>query len=136
MAIATVMMDTAAPAGSKFDPEVAAEIAEVAPGTLEPNQVKEYNLDDDAVSSRTIRAGAVTSEKIANGGVDTANYAAGSVDTAALGPASVTAEKAGTGVVTAYDAAGNPLASRDVYLTAAEYALIVAPDPNTTYYIS
>ena len=136
MAIATVMMNTAAPAGSKFDPEVASEIAEVAAGTLEPNQVKEYNLDDDAVATRAIRAGAVTSDKIAQHAVTTTHYEAGSVDTAALGPESVTAAKAGTGVVTSYDAAGNAIASRDVYLTAAEYALISTPDPNTTYYIS
>ncbi|QPX62154.1 hypothetical protein PBI_INDLOVU_39 [Mycobacterium phage Indlovu] len=135
MALTSVLFDTAAAAGSKFDPEVAAEIEELAPG-LAPGEVGEAELADGAVTEDKLHAGAVTSEKIATGGVDTANLAAEAVDTNALAPDSVTAEKAGVGVSTAYDAAGNPIEDKKVYLTTAQYNLLSPPDPNTTYYIS
>ncbi|AYP70029.1 tail fiber protein [Mycobacterium phage CRB2] len=135
MATTTVFFDTAAPAGEKFDPEVAAEIEELAPG-LAPGEVGEAELADHAVSKDKIKAGAVGSTELAEGGVEAVNMAADSVPTAALQDDSVTAEKAGLGVSTAYDAAGNPIEDKRVYLTAAAYNLITAKDPNTTYYIS
>lgn len=135
MAITTVMFDTVAAPGSKLDPLVAAEVEHLAPG-LQSGEVQETTLADGSVSNPKIKAGAVTSEKIAQGGVEAINLAADAVGTAALQDDSVTAAKAGTGVVTAYDGAGNPIESRDVYLTVAQYNAIETPDPNTTYYIS
>ncbi|AYD82037.1 tail fiber protein [Mycobacterium phage Saguaro] len=135
MAVTTVLFDTAAQAGSKFDPEVAAEVEHLAPG-LEPGEVGESTLADGAVSRSKIKPGAVGPEQLAAGGVEAANMAANSVPTTALQDNSVTAAKAGLGVSTAYDAAGNPVEDRTVYLTAAEYNQLTDPDPNTTYYIS
>lgn len=135
MAITTVMFDTAAAPGSKLDPLVAAEVEHLAPG-LQAGEVNEAELADGSVTGPKIRAGAVDSTKIAAGGVEDVNMAADAVGTDALQDDSVTAAKAGTGVVTAYDGAGNPIESKDVYLTVAQYNAIVTPDPNTTYYIS
>jgi hypothetical protein len=136
MAITNVLFDTAAPAGSKLDPAVAAEVAEVAPGNLEPEEVQALHLAPEAVEREKIKLGAVDSPQIAEGGVKAINIDAGAVGTSELAADSVTAEKAGTGVTTAYDAAGNPVEDKTVYLTATQYALLAPPDPNTTYYIS
>ena len=54
----------------------------------------------------------------------------------AYAPDAVTAEKAGLGVVTAYDVNGNPVESKKVYLTAAQYTALPVKDPNTDYFIS
>ena len=135
MAITTVFFDTAAPPGSKLDPEVAAEVEHLAPG-LAPGEVGEAELADGAVAREKIKPGAVGTTELAAGGVEAENMAADSVPTAALQDDSVTAEKAGLGVSTAYDAAGNPIEDKRVYLTAAQYNLLSPPDPNTTYYIS
>ncbi|QGH75291.1 tail fiber protein [Mycobacterium phage Quesadilla] len=135
MAITSVFFDTAAAAGSKFDPEVAAEIEHLAPG-LAPGEVGEAELADHAVSKDKIKAGAVGTTEIAEGGVEAQNMANDSVPTAALQDDSVTAAKAGLGVSTAYDAAGNPIEDKRVYLTTAQYNALGVKDPNTTYYIS
>jgi hypothetical protein len=135
MAVTTVFFDTAAPPGSKLDPEVAAEVQELAPG-LEPGEVGELQLADDAVTEDKLHAGAVTSTKIAEGGVEAINLAEGSVSESALASESVTAEKAGLGVSTAYDVDGNAIEDKKVYLTAAQYTALAVKDPNTEYHIS
>lgn len=135
MAVTSVLFDTAAPPGSKFDPEVQAEVEALAPG-LDTHEVVEINLDDDSVSTRTIQPGAVTTVEIAEGGVAAINLAEAAVNEAAIAPDAVTAEKAGLGVSTAYDADGNPVEDKKVYLTAAQYAALTTKDPNTTYYIN
>lgn len=135
MAITAVMFDTEADEGSKLDPEVKAEIDFLAPSTIDSKDIKENMLDDESVTHRAIAPGAVQSDSIAEHAVETINYAAGSVDTAALEDDAVTAAKAGTGVTTAYDHSGNPVEDKTVYLTAAQYAGIATPDPNTSYYL-
>lgn len=139
MATTAVLFDTAAPAGSKLDPAVRAEVAEVAPGNLEPGEVDTIHLADESVTQDKIAPGAVGSPEIATGGVKAINLEAGSVGTAALAGGAVTAEKTGTGVVTAYDAAGNPVPRREVELTSAQYQALVTAgtvDPNTRYFVS
>lgn len=135
MAITTVFFDTAAAPGEKVDPELRAEIEHLAPG-LEDGEVGTAQLANDAVTTEKIAPGAVTGVEIGADAILTDNYQPGSVDTAALKDDAVTAAKAGQGVVTAYDAAGNPIESKEVYLTSAQYNAIVTPDPNTTYYIT
>ncbi|AER48954.1 hypothetical protein SEA_DONNY_40 [Mycobacterium phage Donny] len=136
MTIANVMMDTAQPVGSKLDDEMIAEIEEIAPGIPPDGTITEAKLHAQAVSKEKIKPGAVDSTIIAEGGVKAINYESKSVGSAALADHSVGVLQAGTGVCTAYDAAGNPVESKRVYLTAAQYALIETPDPNTDYYIS
>jgi hypothetical protein len=135
MAIAGVLFDTAAPSGSKLDAEVKAEVEAIAPG-LAVGEVAEANLADGAVSRVKIKPGAVGTVEIATDGVEATNIKAGAVGTSELADDAVTAAKAGLGVSTAYDSAGNPVEDKAVYLTAAQYAAITTPDPNTTYYIS
>lgn len=135
MAIVAVLMDTTAAPGSKLDPEMKAEIEHLAPG-LEVGEVGEAELAEHAVTQPKIAPGAVGTTEIAEGGIEAVNYAAGSVGSAALADDGVTGAKAGPGVVTAKDAAGNYIESSEWHGTAAAYALIETPDPNTTYYIT
>lgn len=134
MPITAVLFNTGGAPGSKLDPEMADEVRYLAPG-LEPEEVGEVELAEHAVTRPKIRPGAVGTVQLAEDAVNTANIAAGAVDTAALAPEAVTADKAGQGVVTSYDVNGNPVVSRQVYLSAAEYAGLETPDPNTYYYI-
>lgn len=135
MAVAGVMFDTAADDGEKLDPAVRAEIDFLAPSTIDTGDIHTNMLADEAVTKAKLYPGAVDQDIIAAGGVATVSIAPGAVTTDELGDNAVTAAKAGTGVVTAYDQAGNPIASKDVYLSAAQYNLIDTPDPNTTYNI-
>lgn len=135
MAVTGVMFDTGAASGSKLDPAVQAEIDFLAPTTIDTGDIHTNMLADQSVTKDKLFPGAVDQDIIAAEGIATGNFAPGAVDTAALGDDSVTAAKAGTGVVTAYDVAGNPIESKDVYLTAAQYNSIGTPDPNTTYNI-
>lgn len=135
MATTAVMFDTGADPGEKLDAAVRAEIDELAPSTIDTGDIHTNMLADQSVTKAKIYPGAVDQDVIAEGGVDSGNIAAGAVDTNALADDAVTAAKAGTGVVTAYDHADNPIASRDVYLSAAQYNAIISPDPNTTYNI-
>lgn len=129
------MLDTSAADGQKLDPIVRAEIDFVAPSTIDTGDIHTNMLADLCVTEEKIYPGAVGHVQLALGGIESDNYAAGSVGTAALDDDGVTAAKAGLGTVTAYDYAGNPIESKDVYLTAAQYNLITVPDPNTTYNI-
>ncbi|MBV9869127.1 MAG: hypothetical protein JO214_00650 [Frankiaceae bacterium] len=135
MAIVAVLMDTAAPPGSKLDPALRAEIEKLAPG-LEVGEVDTAELADDSVTREKIHAGAVGTVEIATDGVEAANIKAGAVGTPELADDSVTAAKAGLGVSTAYDVAGNPVEDKKVYLTSAQFSALAVKDPNTTYYIS
>lgn len=138
MATTAVLFDTAAPAGSKLDPAVRAEVAEVAPGNLEPGEVDTIHLADESVTQDKIAPGAVGSPEIATGGVKAINLGAGEVGTDALADGAVTAAKTGVGVVTAYDNAGNPVSRKEVELTSAQYQALVTAgtvDPNTRYFV-
>lgn len=135
MAITGVMFDTAADPGEKLDVAVRAEIDELAPSTIDTGDIHTNMLADEAVTKPKLFPGSVDQDIIAAGGVATGNIAPGAVTTDQLGDEAITAAKAGTGVVTAYDQAGNPIESKDVYLSAAQYNLISVPDPNTTYNI-
>jgi hypothetical protein len=135
MAITNVMFDTTAADGSKMDPAVAAEIDLIAPSSVDAGDITTDLLHDLAVTTAKIADGAVTATQIADGAVGSAEIADGAVSTAKLANGAVTAAKAGTGVVTAANSAGSVIASTDVYLSAAQYAAIGSPDPNTSYYI-
>lgn len=135
MATTSVLFDTAAAPGNKFDPEVVAEVEFLAPG-IDVGEVGTTELADDAVTNAKIAPGAVGTVEIATDGVEAVNIKAGAVGTAELADDGVTAVKAGIGVSTAYDNAGNPVEDKKVYLTSAQYTALVTKDPNTTYYIS
>lgn len=136
MADQFIAFDPEADEGERLSPEVRTEIAFVAPSAVLNGSITTAKLADDAVNQDKIAPGAVGSVEIATGGVAAENMGAESVTTTALAADAVTPVKCGTGVVTAADASGNDLETREVYLTAVQYAAISSPDPNTTYYIS
>lgn len=129
------MFNLLADPGERLDPAVRAEVDLLAPSTIDDGDITESMLADDAVSQRTIAPGAVGHVEIETGGVEEENLAPNAVTTDKIIDAAVTAAKAGEGVVTAYDHVGNPIESKDVYLSAAQYNMIDTPDPNTTYNI-
>lgn len=136
MAITNVMFDTTAADGSKLDAAVAAEIDLIAPSSIDAGDITTDLLHDTAVTTAKLADTAVTTAKLADTAVTTAKLADTAITTAKLADDAVTATKTGLGVVTAADHTGNPIASTDVYLSAADYAAIVTPDPNTSYYIT
>lgn len=122
--------------GERLAPEVIAEIQAVAPSVVVDGSITTVKLDEKAVTTNKLADGAVTSPKIATGGVDTVNLADAAVTTPKLADGAVTAPKAGIGVVKSVDADDEPIASTHKYVTTTEYAGIVSPDPNVTYFIS
>jgi hypothetical protein len=112
------------------------EIAELAPIFIEAGTVTESKFGDSAVSTRALASGAVTSPKIAAKALVSEHYADESIPSTALEFGCVTADKAGVGVVTSVNSAGDPVMMTLVVLTAAAWAAIAVPDPNTLYYLT
>lgn len=135
MPLGFVAINTDAAIGQKLDSIVRAEIDFLAPSTIDSNDIKENMIDTGAVSSRNIADGAVGTSEIAAGAVVTASIANGAVANVNLAAGAVTSAKTGVGVVTCCDVSGNPVQSREMYVTAAQYAAIASPDPSTNYYI-
>ena len=134
MAVTNVLMDTAAPRGSKLDPEVQDEVKALGPG-LEDGEVTEDAIGAQAVSRAKIKPGAVGSTELDNAAVTEANMAPLSVGSAQVKDDALLGRHAGPGIVSAVDAAGNYIESKDWVGTYAEYAALVDPDPNLTYYV-
>lgn len=122
--------------GSRFAPEVIAEIEAVAPSTVTNGSVSTSKIADEAVTTGKLAPGAVDTTIIATGGVETVNLGEESVATDKIEDGAVTPVKCGTGVVVAKDHTGTVVGNTDVFLTAAQYGAIGSPDPNTTYYVS
>jgi hypothetical protein len=131
-----VCFDPTQDPGERLAPEVRQEIAEVAPSAVVNGSITTAKLAQDAVTTDKLDDGAVTSPKIAQGGVAAINLGPESVTTAKIADNGVTPEKCGTGVVTAADASNNAVETIISFVTAAEYAALMSPDPNTTYFIA
>lgn len=136
MADLFISYDPAQPVGQRLAPEVRAEIATVAPSTVNNGSITAAKLAPNAVVTDKIADGAVTSAKIADGTIVTGDLADSSVTNAKIANGSVTPSKVAAGVVTAYDASGNPLRLNLVPITSAKYAALATPDPNTLYLIT
>lgn len=128
--------DPSQPPGQRLATEVQQEISVVAPSTVNDGSITEPKFADQAVSTRAIADGAVGSDQIAAGGVDTLNYKDASITAGKLAPGSLTPDNVAAGIVTAQDSAGNDITLTIKFVTAAEYAAIASPDPNTEYHIS
>lgn len=120
------------PDGEKLSPEVRAEIARVAPSTLNNGAVTEAKIGTAAVTGSKIADGAVGPSKLAANAVGNGQLANAAVGTTKLAPGAVTPDKAGTGVVVARDANGDPIAATIVPMTSTTYAG-TTPDPDTFY---
>lgn len=128
-------LDMSKPVGQRLSPELIAEIQAVAPSAVTNGSIKTAKLEDKAVTTAKIADGAVGTNQIATGGVDTVNLADAAVTTSKIANDAVTIDKAGVGVVTAVDADDEPIECREKFVTTTEYAAIVSPDPNVTYFI-
>lgn len=129
-------LDLSQPVGQRLAPEVIAEIEAVAPSTVGPGDITEPKMADGSVSERTIVPGAVTSAAIGAGEVKTVNVGDGAITGPKLADGTVGPTKVDDGVPTVFDKDGNPITVRLVRLTAADFALITTPDPNTWYFIT
>lgn len=136
MADLFIAFDPDADAGERLAPEVRTEIAVVAPSVVVNGSITSAKLASDAVTQAKIYPGAVGTTEVASGGIDAVNLATGAVTTNKLGDNAVTPVKCGTGVPTAVDSSDNPTETILKFLTAAQYAAISTPDPNTVYFIS
>lgn len=136
MADQFIAFDPAANEGERLAPEVRTEIAFVAPSAVLNGSITTAKLADDSVTNSKIVAGAVTSTEIATNGVTAVNITASSVTTAKIADGAVTPAKTTTGVVTSQDSAGNSASTIIKYVTAAQYAALSVPDPNTLYFIT
>jgi hypothetical protein len=131
-----IAYDPTADAGERLAPEVRAEIAEVAPSTVLNGSITAAKLADDAVTQAKIYPGAVGPTEIAVAGVETTNLDDGAVTTSKLDNDAVTPAKCGTGVVTGVDSSDNATETVLKFVSAAQYAAIGSPSPNTVYFIS
>lgn len=123
-----------APAGSKFDPEVIAEIAEVAPSTVTPGSIETSDLAQKAVTTDKLDDEAVGTDQLGDGSVTYPKLGPKAVKAGTLDDDSVTVRSAGTGVLTLVDNVGAPIGGPGVLLTDAQYAALGTPDPNTLYF--
>ncbi len=136
MADLFIAFDPSANAGERLAPEVRTEIAAVAPSAVLNGSITTAKLAADAVTQDKIGPGAVGTTEIASLAVATANLAATAVTAAKLAVDSVTPEKCATGVPTAVDSSDNAAETIFKFVTAAQYAALGTPNPNTVYLIS
>lgn len=122
--------------GERLPVEVRQEISVIAPSTVNDGDITDPKLADNAVTTRAIKPGAVTSTKIGTGEVLTANLGDDQVTAAKIAPGALTPDNVGPGMVTAVDSSDNAISLKVKFVTAAEYAAIATPDPNTEYHIS
>lgn len=136
MADQFIAYDPTANAGERLAPEVRAEIAVIAPSSVVDGSVTTAKLADDSVNAAKIIAGQVGTTEIGTGAVNTVNIANLAVNSDKLAASAVVPSKCGVGVVTSVDSSSNSVATAIMYLTAAQYAAIASPNPNTLYFIS
>jgi trimeric autotransporter adhesin len=130
-----VKFNPTAPAGSRFESQtVLDELGLVVPGNILPGTLTASLFAPNSVTAAAIATGAVTTAALATGAVTAPALGTGAVGPPALAPGAVTAAACGVGIPTAADSNGNPITLTLVVLTAAQYAAIAAPDPNTIYF--
>jgi hypothetical protein len=131
-----ITYDPSQPAGSRLAPEVVEEIVLVAPSTVAPGSITEPKMADNAIQRRAIADDAVGTDEIGAKEVKTANIDDGAVGGTQIADGGVGPEQVGAGVPTVVDSGNNPITAVHKKLTAAEYAGITTPDPNTWYFIT
>lgn len=136
MADQFIAYDPTATSGLRLAPEVRAEIVAVAPSTVLNSSISTAKLADDSVTAAKIATGAVTSSELATSAVLAANISTAAVTTTKIADASITPAKTTTGVVTSVDSSDVAAVTVIKYVTAAQYAAIATPNPNTLYFVS
>lgn len=136
MAELLIGYDPTKPQGERLAPEVQAEIALLAPSNIPNGGVTTSKIANDAVTQDKIGDAAVGADQLAANAVTTAALATGAVTAVKIANGAVTSAKVGTGVMRVKDSSGNDIIVTSVPVTAAQYAAITSPDPNTLYLIS
>lgn len=136
MAELLVAIDMSKPVGDRLAPEVQAEVELLAPSNIPNGGVTTAKIATDAVTQDKLSDDSVGAEQIINGAVGAPELATGAVTTVKIANGAVTSAKAGAGVMRSKDASGNDVTITAVAVTAAQYAAIASPDPNTLYLIS
>lgn len=136
MADQFIAYDPSAAPGERLAPEVRAEIAFVAPSAVTNNSITTIKIQDLAVTTPKIATGAITLALMAANSVGTVALVNDAVTTVKIANSAITPAKTTTGIVTCVDSADAYVNRKNKDVTAAEYAAIVSPDPNTYYYIS
>ena len=136
MADLAVFYDPTKAPGERLGPSVRTEIALVAPAAVLNGSITTAKLADDSVTEAKVVDASVTTGKIADLNVTTGKIAAEAVTTDKVADDAITPAKTATGVVTALDSDGNYVEAKIVFVTAAQYAALSPPDPNSVYYVS
>lgn len=131
-----VAFDTSKPIGQRFAPEVRQEIELLAPSNIPIGGVTTSKIANDAVTQEKIGDDAVGPDQLADQAVGAAALATNAVTTVKIANGAVTSAKVGVGVMKVKDSTGNDITLTGVPVTAAQYAAITSPDPNTLYLIS
>lgn len=128
-----VAFDPNRPEGEKLGPEVAAEIAAVAPQGIDDGTVTRAKLGTDSVTHQAISPGSVRSDSLDDNAVVTDTIADGAVTGSKIADGEVTGISAGEGVVTAKNSRGSFRRLELVVLSDEDYADIGSPDDDTLY---
>jgi len=127
--------DPGGPVGQRLAPEIRAEIELLAPVNIPTGAVDNTKLGDGSVDNRTIDDKAVDNPKLDDAAVDARVVAAKSITAAKLADGSVNNTHVDIGVPVSLDVTGDPVALIFTPCTAAEYAALSTPNPNTIYFI-
>lgn len=134
-----IAYDPSKPVGQRLAPEVRAEMALLASGTVPPSRsVGDDQLDDRSVTDRTIDDDAVDTRSIRDGAVTTDTIAPRSVTGAEVATQSLRGEHIAQGIPTSHDSNANEINLDFMPITSADYAALEAAgtvDPNTAYLI-
>lgn len=136
MADQFIAYDPSALPGERLAPEVRTEIAYVAPSAVTNSSITTIKIADTAVTTPKIADAAVTLAKLATNSVGTVQIVNAAVTTVKIADNAVTPAKTTTGILLSVDSADAYVNRKTKDVTAAEYAAIVSPDPNTYYMIS
>lgn len=125
-----------APPGQRFAPEVVAEIEAVAPSAVTNGSLTTQKYKDMSITRPKLALDVVGPDQLDDNSVDTAAIIDAAVTTAKIDNNAVTPEKTDTGVMKMKDSDGNWIEATGQRMTAAQYAAVVTPDPNTFYFVS
>lgn len=135
MADIVVAYDPEQPAGERLAPEVIAEIQLVAPNDVQDGAITTTQIAAATIEESNMAANSVGAPELINGSVGAAALASSAVTAGKIQAGAVGFAAAGAGVTTVQDSSGNNISLRIVPITAALYAALSPPDPNTLYAI-
>lgn len=135
MADLFIAYDPTRPVGQRLAPEMATEIALLSPIEVSDGSITEVKLADQAITQDKMGANSVLSYALSDEAVLSEKLAALAVTKAKIALRAIGPDQVDDGVPTAYDSSGNPISVKMVIISAAGYAALSPPDPDTLYFI-